>query len=116
MTDLPEPSQEKVNQLQMIEQNLRSSLLQRQNFQSQLVEVESALAEIGKTKSAYKIVGNIMVASSKEDLQKELKEKKEVLYLRIKSLEKQEEKLREQASKIQSDVLKDMEKQKGKKK
>src|SRR3989344_4677440 len=94
MTDISDESREKVQQLQLIEQNLRSSLLQRQNLQTQLVEVESALGEIEKTDTAYKIIGNIMVALPKDQLKKEL-----------------EEKLRSRANQLQSEVLKDMEKQ-----
>lgn len=111
MTDISDESREKVQQLQFIEQNLRSSLLQRQNFQTQLVEVESALGEIEKTDTAYKIIGNIMVALPKDQIKKELDEKKEFLSLRMQSLEKQEEKLRLRANQLQSEVLKDMEKQ-----
>ena len=79
MTDISDESREKVQQLQLIEQNLRSSLLQRQNLQTQLVEVESALGEIEKTDTAYKIIGNIMVALPKDQLKKELGEKWEEL-------------------------------------
>jgi len=111
MTNISDESREKVQQLQLIEQNLRSSLLQRQNLQTQLVEVESALGEIEKTDAAYKIIGNIMVALPKDQLKKELGEKKEFLSLRLQSLEKQEEKLRSRANQLQSEVLKDMEKQ-----
>ncbi|HIG96002.1 TPA: prefoldin subunit beta [Candidatus Woesearchaeota archaeon] len=111
MTDISDESREKVQQLQLIEQNLRSSLLQRQNLQTQLVEVESALGEIEKTDTAYKIIGNIMVALPKDQLKKELGEKQEFLSLRMQTLEKQEEKLRSRANQLQSEVLKDMEKQ-----
>ena len=111
MTDISDESREKVQQLQLIEQNLRSSLLQRQNLQTQLVEVESALGEIEKTDTAYKIIGNIMVALPKDQLKKELGEKQEFLSLRMQTLEKQEEKLRSRANQLQSEVLKDTEKQ-----
>ena len=101
-------TEEKLGQLQLVEQNLQSFLLQKQNLQMQLMEVESALIEIEKTNSPYKIIGNVMVAAKKEDLKSELHGKQEMLKLRISSVEKQEEKLREKASKIQSEVLKGM--------
>ncbi|MFO8016693.1 MAG: prefoldin subunit beta [Candidatus Woesearchaeota archaeon] len=96
---------EKVSQLQNLEQNLQSFAMQKQNIQMQLMEVESALSEIEKTDSTYKIVGNVMVAAKKDDLKKELQNKQEMLNMRIKSVEKQEGKLREKASSMQSEVM-----------
>ena len=103
-------TQEKITELQLLEQNMQSFLIQRQNFQAQLTEIESALNEIKKSKDAYRIIGNIMVNAEKKDLEKDLKQKKEMFELRIKSIEKQEEKLKEKASKIQEEVMKQMSK------
>jgi len=110
MAELSGNAEEKIERLQLLEQNLQSFMLQKQNFQMQLVEVESALAELGTTDSAYKIVGNIMVASKKEKLKEELEEKKRMLELRINSLEKQEERLKEKAKQTQTEVLEEMHK------
>jgi len=110
MASLPKETEDKIAELQMMEQNMQGFLLQKQSFQSQLVEVESALSEIGKAPSTYRIIGNIMVAASKEDLKAELEQKKEMLTLRIKTLEKQEAKLKERASKTQGEVMEEMKK------
>jgi prefoldin beta subunit len=109
MSDMSKQAEQKIEQLQMMEQNLRTFSTQRQQFSSQLLEVESALKEIEGSEEAYKIVGGIMVATKKEDLKKDLKEKKEILELRITSIEKQEEKIKEKASSTQKEVLKEME-------
>jgi len=98
---------ERVKKLTMIDQNLQACLNQKQQFQAQLFEIENALSELEKTEKAFKIVGNIMVASPKEDLQKDLMEKKEVLDLRMKSVEKQEETLKQKAEEIRKDVFND---------
>lgn len=99
-------SERKIAQLQTLEQNIQNISLQKQNFQSQLIEVDNALLEIGKASGqAYKIIGAIMVASEKEDLKKELEGKKEVLDLRINSIEKQENQLKERAANLQKEVL-----------
>lgn len=108
-------TQEKINQLQTIEQNLQHLLAQRQQFQVQLVELDSALSEIDKTDKAYKIVGNIMILSNKEDLKKELEERKQQATFRTTTIEKQEEKLRSKAETIRKDVMDTMKKQEGKK-
>lgn len=96
----------KIAQLQALEQNIQNFLAQKQAFQSQLLEVENALGELGNSKGqVYRITGNIMVASDKETLNKDLQNKKEILVLRVKSVEKQENQLKEKASKLQSEVL-----------
>ena len=89
--------QEKIQQLQLIEQNMQNFLQQKQQFQAQLAEIDSALGELKTAKDAYRIVGNIMVAKSKEDIEKDLNQKKEMVTLRITTMEKQEEHLKKKA-------------------
>ena len=98
---------EDIQQLQLMEHTLQQFIMQKQTFQVQLMEMESALSELDKTDKAYKIIGNIMVASNKDDLKKDLDSKKEVLNLRIKNIEKQEDKIRENLNKLQKEVLKE---------
>jgi prefoldin beta subunit len=100
--------QEKINQIQVIEQNLHSVINQRQTFQAQNMEVESSLLELSKTKNAYKIIGNIMVATDAENLKKDLLSKKEMLDIRVKSVQKQEEKLKQKIAEIQKEVMDSM--------
>ena len=99
-------TQEKVNKLQMMEQNLQGLLAQRQQFSSQLAEIESALKELETTEPVYKLVGNILVKTAPEKLKQELTQKKEICELRIKSLEKQETQIRERSSALKEDVMK----------
>ena len=110
MTDAPQEAEKKLGQLQMLEQSMQNMLMQKQQFQLQQVEIESALKELEKVNEAYKIIGNIMVLSKKEDLKDDLTSKKEIVELRIKNMEKQEDHLREKASKLQNEVLKGMSK------
>ncbi len=99
-------TQEKVNKLQMMEQNLQGLLAQRQQFSSQLAEIESALKELETTEPVYKLVGNILVKTDPEKLKQEMAQKKEICELRIKSLEKQETQIRERSSSLKEDVMK----------
>lgn len=98
-------TEEQIQQLQLLEQSMQSLSIQRQSFQIQFIETESALKEMEKVESGYKIVGNIMILSNKEDLIKDLKSKRELLELRIQNLEKQESKIRTKASKLQEEIL-----------
>lgn len=92
---------ENIKKLQQNEQNLQGILMQKQQFQTQLIEIESALKELGSSKESYKIIGNIMVKSEPEDLKKELEEKKRTIDLRIRSFEKQEADIKERSKKLQ---------------
>ncbi|KHO53238.1 MAG: prefoldin beta subunit [archaeon GW2011_AR18] len=101
-----EETQKKIAQLQSLEQNLQNFLMQKQTFQSQLIEIENALDEIEKSSgNVYKIVGSVMISSKKDDIKKDLNDKKEIVSLRISNLEKQEEKIKDKASKLQKEVL-----------
>lgn len=100
-------TQEKIQELQSLEQNLQPIILQKQAFQLELNETESALSELAKTKEdAYKIIGNIMLKVSKTELEKELNEKKEILSLRLKSIDKQESSLQAKTEKLREEVMK----------
>lgn len=108
MVEVSKDLQEKINKLSMMEQSLQSFLGQKQTFQAQLIEIDSALEELDKTDKAYKIVGNVMIASDSEELKKDLKQKKETTELRIRTIDNQEAKMREKTSKLQSEVMKEM--------
>lgn len=102
---LTKEAEEGIQELQLLEQNLQNFVLQKQSLQMQIVEIEAALKELQNTEKGYKIIGTIMLEQSKDELIKDLTSKKEVSELRIKSIEKHEAKLRERASKLQSEVL-----------
>jgi prefoldin beta subunit len=106
---LTKMTEEKIAHLQLIEQNLQSLISQRQNFQSQAAEIDNAMEELEKAgDEAYKLVGLLMVLSKKEDLKKDLLSRKEIIELRIKSIEKQEQNLQEKCEKMRSEVMKEL--------
>jgi len=98
----------KLKELQLLEQSSQQYVMQKQQFQAQFIEIESAINELKKTDTSYKIVGNIMVKADKKDLEKDLKEKLKMFDIRIKSLEKQEEKIKDKAKELQKEVLSEM--------
>ena len=49
-----------------------------------------------------------MVLSDKSDLKSDLESKKEIVDLRIKNMEKQENQFREKATRLQNEVMKEM--------
>lgn len=106
-----ETNENKIAQLQLLDQNLQQILMQKQQYQSQIIEIDNSLEELEKSKgNVYKIVGAIMVNGDKEELKKELLSKKELVELRIKSFEKQENQIKEKIDALQSEVMLEMKK------
>lgn len=103
-------TQSKIQQLQLLEQNMQSILMQKQQLQAQEIEIDNALTELREAKGeTFKIIGPIMVASSKDSLKASLEEKKQVILIKLKNLEKQESQLKDKASKLQADVMEKIE-------
>lgn len=101
-------SSAKVNQLQLLQQNLESIMLHKQQIESQLAEVNSALTQLEKAEKSYKILGKIMVAVSKEELNNSLNEQKEVAEVRLKNFIEQEKKIKENIEEVQKEVVKEL--------
>ena len=101
-------TQEKIQQLSMFEQNIQQVMMQKQQLMGQMVEIDSALKEIND--DSYKIIGNIMIKTKKEDLEKSLSDKKEIINLKMKQFEKQENQIIERKEKIQKEVMEEMKK------
>ncbi len=100
----------KVEELQLLQQNMQHLLAQKQQIESQLTELNSAITELKTTNQAYKIVGKIMIATSKEDLLKDLEKKKEMAEVRFSSFVKQEEKNQEKLEKVQKEAMEELSK------
>lgn len=104
---MEEKVKQKINDLQILEQNLRSLLMQKQNINIELGEVVNALSEIEKTKdSVYKMVGSIIISIDKNKTLEELREKKKLLELRSSSVEKQETAIESRAKELQGEIKK----------
>ena len=101
-------TKEKITQLQNLEQNINNLIAQKQQFQAQNIEVENALSQLDSTDKVFSILGNIMVSSTKVNVKKDLKDKQEIINIRLKTMEKQEDKLRAQAKEIQKEVMKEI--------
>jgi prefoldin beta subunit len=107
MTKKEEEAQELLGKLQLMQQRMQLFAAQKQQIQLQLAEVDNALSEIEKTdKPIFRLVGELLIEKDKAGLKKDLSEKKEDLGVRLKSLDKQEMKSREQATEFQTELSK----------
>lgn len=103
---------EKIQKLQGIEENLHNYLGQKQQVQAQLMEMESATDALDSAKQSYRIIGNIMVEEAPAQVKKSVAERMEIAKVRFQSLEKQEAKLKDEAERLQKEIMAGM-KEKG---
>lgn len=106
MVEIDSETNEKIQQLQILEQNFQNILMQKQTFQIELNETKTALDEVNKSKGdVFRVLGQVMIKSEKEPLRKELKEKNDLIELRLKSIDKQELSLRENIERLKGEIV-----------
>ena len=107
--EFDEETKQMIIEFQVSQQQMQSVLMQKESMKMQELEVDRALEELNaaKEKNAYKIVGGVMISKSVEDLKKDLTETKEALGIRMKSLEKTEERVNNKLKELQ-DKLKEV--------
>ncbi len=105
--NMDKETQQKIQEIQILEQNLQNILIQKQTFQLELNETVNAAEEVKNTDdSIYKILGQVMIKGDKEKILKELEDKKKLFELRLDALEKQEKLLGNKAKELQSEAEK----------
>ena len=108
---LPPEIQQRLLRLQQLQQTLQGIMSQKQQLEMQLTEVEQASSELEKmneTAVIYKSIGSLLVKSQKSPVMEELKERKELLTMRVDVLAKQEDRLRTQVKELQEKLQQDL--------
>jgi len=96
----------KIQEMQLLEQNLQNLLLQKQAFQMELSETKSALKEIEKSgDEVFKIIGQLMIKTEKSKMKEELSNKEKIITLRVNSIEKQETSFTKNLEDLQKEIL-----------
>lgn len=104
--------EDKISKLAALEQSYNKVSSSKYAFQNELLEFESAKSEVSSSSSAFKIIGNLMVSVSGDSLVDEVDSNISLVKERLKSLELQEKKLYDEIQKLQSEVMKDLERDK----
>ncbi len=107
MGELPPQVQNLVAQLQQIQQQLQAVTSQKMQIEAMLKETEEALQEAQNSSNdtpIFKVAGSILVKVNKEKVIQELQEKKETYDIRIKTLQRQEERLKERLTDLQKKI------------
>ncbi|MEM1655303.1 MAG: prefoldin subunit beta [Nitrososphaerota archaeon] len=105
--ELPPSVRQQLVRFQQLQQTLNAILVEKQRLELELMEVKSALEELQKVSddaAIYKAVGPVLVQTSKQQIVEELTERKELTETRLKLLEKQEQRTREQLESLQKEL------------
>lgn len=108
---LPPKVQERLQRLQNLQNTLQQILVQKQRIEIERMESEKALEtlkDVTSDSKVYKSVGAVLVEKPRDDIIKELEDRKEFLDMRIKVIVKQEEKTREKMTGIQETLQKEL--------
>jgi len=111
ISNLPPKVQERLLRFQQLQQTLQSILTQKQQVENEIKEGEQALEELQKADEStaiYKTTGSLLIKTDKTKVINDLNERKTLLDMRIKVLEKQEKRLREQLKELQNKLQQDL--------
>ena len=105
--ELPPWLREQVSRLQQLQQNLQAIMMQKQQLEVEMVETDRALEELkkaGPDDTIYKNAGSVLIKAKKEDVIKELEEKKELSNTRQMVLGKQESRVKENLKEVENKI------------
>ena len=102
-------AQEKLHEMQTLEQQLQQFLMQKQTFQNDLSETESAIEALKASgDDVFKLIGQLLVKVDKKETQDEMQNRQKLIEARLNSLEKQEEKILKRLESLRDEVVKSM--------
>ena len=105
--ELPPWLREQLTRLNQLQQNLQAILMQKQQIEIELVETDKALEELRKVNAedtVYKTAGPVLIKVNRDDVVKELEEKKELANTRVMVLSKQETRVKGNLKDVQTKI------------
>lgn len=108
MDDLPPKVQNQIAQFQQLAQQIQMITSQKLQLDAQVRELDKAIQELEKAADdavVFRSVGSLMIqAKDKNGLASDLKEQKETLEVRVKTLDRQDKHLRERHQSLQQQI------------
>ncbi|MFC5970709.1 prefoldin subunit beta [Halomarina salina] len=105
--NLPPEAQEKIEDLQDLQDTARNVAMQKQQAESTLQESKTALdqlEDIDEDTTMYQEVGELLVQTNYDDANDDLEEKVDSLEVRVETLNKQEERVQERFEELQQEL------------
>jgi len=107
LANLDEETQMRIQELQMLEGSFQQFLMQKNAYAMESSETDLIIKEVEKTSGEVsRIIGNqVVIKSSKDEVLKEMKRKKELIETRLKSIGAQEKEFSEKIEKLRGEIL-----------
>jgi len=105
--NLPPEAQEKIEELQGLQETAQEVAVQKQETESSLTDAQNALDEldgIDEETKMYRNVGELLVETDYETAEEALEDKVDTLEIRLETLEKQEGRVQEQFERLQGEL------------
>ncbi len=105
--ELPPQVQNQLAQLQQLQQQAQAVMTQKSQIEALTREIDAALKELEKSSDdaiIYKSVGELLFRAEKPKLVEELKERKDMMDLRLKTMAKQEERIQSRFTQLQEQL------------
>jgi prefoldin beta subunit len=105
--NLPPEAQEKIEELQDLQQTAEQLAAQKQSSETTLNEAKTALEaleDVDEDTTMYREVGELLVKTDYADAEESLTEKVESLEVRVEQLNKREDRVREQFEDLQEEL------------
>lgn len=102
--EIPPWLREQLTRLESLQQNLQSVTIQKQQTEAELADADKTLEELAKVQEGeqiYKYIGSLLVKVTKEEITKELEEKKDISNTRTLVLNKQQARLKDNIKELQ---------------
>ena len=108
LANLDQETQQKIQELQMMEQGFQQLLMQKNAFSMEANETDFIITEVEKTEGEVsRIIGNqVVIKSTKEIIIADMKKKKELIGTRMKTIEAQEKEFSEKIEATREEVMK----------
>jgi len=107
MNELPPQIQNQLAQLQQVQQQAQTLLQQKGQVEMMLRETERALEELKKSPEdaeVYRAAGELLIKAKRDEVLKDLEEKKDNFDVRLKSLSRQEERIQQRFNQLQEQI------------
>ena len=105
--ELPPQIQNQLAQLQQLQQQAQAVMTQKTQIEGLIRETEAALKELEMSPDdavIYKSVGELLFRADKAKLTEELKERKDMMDIRLKTMVKQEERIQGRFTQLQEQL------------
>ena len=105
--ELPPQIQNQLAQLQQLQQQAQAVISQKSQIEALIRETDAALKELDKSGDdsiVYKSVGELLFKADRPKLVEELKERKDMMDLRLKTMSKQEERIQSRFTQLQDQL------------